>query len=269
MNKLTYLCLIALSVITFASASPFSNETTTEAYAFNQVQRVRIDFTMPNGYVRHLLLGFTPNNAATDGVDYGYDALNADNFPDDLNWMIENQRYVIQGVGEFQNTKQYPLGMFISNAGDITIALDTLENFDSQIQVYLFDALNNTYTLLNEIDFEAYVTEGTHLNRYYIAFRNNTNGMVYNSASQQLSISENEIQDTSISYLRKSNEIYISSNQNISKLEVFNLLGKRILNQEDVNTKTFRFPTHFTNENYGIVRVHTNQGTTNKKLLFR
>ncbi|HCY82288.1 MAG TPA: hypothetical protein DHV22_12165 [Xanthomarina gelatinilytica] len=250
------------------SANATSHSTNyTESYAFNDIQRVRIDFTMPNGYVRHLLLAFTPNNAATDGVDYGYDALNIDNFPDDLNWMIEHQRYVIQGVGAFNDTKQYPLGMFITNPGEIAIALDTLENFDSEINVFLYDALHNTYTLLNEIDFQETVTAGTHLDRYFIAFKNNTNGSIINQATTLLSIEDMATQETSISFLRQSKEIYINSSQNIDKLEVYNLLGKRIFSQEGIHLKTLRLPSHFTNEKYGIVRVYTQQSATNKKLI--
>ncbi|WP_040492289.1 hypothetical protein [Xanthomarina gelatinilytica] len=266
MNKLTYLCLMVLLCSFSANATSHSTNTT-ESYAFNDIQRVRIDFTMPNGYVRHLLLAFTPNNAATDGVDYGYDALNIDNFPDDLNWMIEHQRYVIQGVGAFNDTKQYPLGMFITNPGEIAIALDTLENFDTDINVFLYDALHNTYTLLNEIDFQETVTAGTHLDRYFIAFKNNTNGSIINQATTLLSIEDMATQETSISFLRQSKEIYIYSNQNIDKLEVYNLLGKRIFSQEGIHLKTLRLPSHFTNEKYGIVRVYTQQSATNKKLI--
>lgn len=267
MNKLTYLCLVLFCATTLTHASIFSRNTS-ESLAFNEIQRVRIDFTMPNGYVRHLLLGFTPDNAATEGVDYGYDALCPDNFPDDLNWMINNQRYVIQGVGEFIETNQYPLGMFITNSGNISIALNTLENFDSEIDVFLFDAFNNTYTLLNEIDFQKNVSTGTYLDRYFIAFRNNTNGNIIDS-STILSIAENESNETSISFLRQSKEIYVQSNDFISKIEMYNLLGQRVLTEENINSRTLKLPTYYTKENYGIVRVYTDQGVTNKKIVLK
>jgi hypothetical protein len=259
---------MVLCATTFTNINAFSKNTK-EALAFNEIQRVRIDFTMPTGYVKHLLLGFTPNNAATDGVDYGYDAIEAGTYPDSLNWMIEDEQYVIQAVGAFQDNKQYPLGMFISNPGDISIALDTLENFDSDIDVFLFDALHNTYTLLNEMDFQENVEQGIHLDRYFIAFKNNTNGSIYNSTSNvQLSINDNDAQETSVSFLRQSKEIYITSNQNISKLEIYDLLGKRIFNQENIQAKEYRLSTPFIKQNYGIVRVYNDQGISNKKLLF-
>ncbi len=267
MKKLTYLCFIVFCATT-SYGPPFSTENTQEASSYG-VQRVRIDFTTPHGYVRHLLLGFISDNSATDSVDYGYDALVGDTFPDDLNWMIEDERYVIQGVGAFNDTKQYPLGMFISNSGDISISLDTLENFETTIDVFLYDALHNCYTLLNEIDFEDTVSEGTYLDRYYIAFKNDTEGSVENSSGTQLSISDNNKEETTISYLSQTKDVYVKSNATILKLEMYNLLGKRIINQENLNTNTIRLATTFTNENYGVVRIHTDQGIIHKKLLLK
>ncbi|GGG43978.1 hypothetical protein [Bizionia arctica] len=260
MNKLIYLLLISLCTTTLTNANPFSKEIT-ETYDFNEIQRVRLDFTMPNGYVRHLLLAFTPDNAATEGIDYGYDAQNVDNFPDDLNWMIEGERYVIQGVGEFDNTNHYPLGMFITNAGDITIALNSLENFDTDIDIFIFDAFNNTYTLLNEMDFQENVSPGTYLDRYSLAFTNNLN-------DNGLNINDyvSSVPNTSISYLRKSQEILVLSNKTITKMEIFNLMGKRILDINNINKRELRLPFLFTKETFSIVRVHTNLGATNKKL---
>src|SRR5690606_39591651 len=94
-----------------------------------------------------------------------------------------------------------------------------------------------------------------------------TNGSIINQATTLLSIEDMATQETSISFLRQSKEIYINSNQNIDKLEVYNLLGKRIFSQEGIHLKTLRLPSHFTNEKYGIVRVYTQQSATNKKLI--
>ncbi len=80
MNKIAYICIVLL----------FSYSINCEA----QVQRVRLLFESPTGYVRPLLLGFDPTNTATDGVDFGWDVLNFDDLPGDLNWIIEGDRYV-------------------------------------------------------------------------------------------------------------------------------------------------------------------------------
>src|SRR5690606_5945607 len=94
------------------------------------IKRLRLKFTTPQGANRHLLLGFVPENAADDAYNYGYDALNTENLPDDMSWSIENNNYVIQGVGNFDTTKMYPLFVKLTTAGNIQVELTTLENFD-------------------------------------------------------------------------------------------------------------------------------------------
>ena len=77
MNKVTTIyAIILLSFLALPNA--YSQE----------IQRVRVDFETPLGYVRHLLLGFTPDNAASDEMDYGYDALCFDDLDDDLDPFI-------------------------------------------------------------------------------------------------------------------------------------------------------------------------------------
>ncbi len=46
-------CLIAVFFLSIISIG--------QLHAQNEIQRVRIDFETPLGYVRHLLLGFTPD----------------------------------------------------------------------------------------------------------------------------------------------------------------------------------------------------------------
>ncbi|WP_417214237.1 hypothetical protein [Bizionia sp.] len=267
MNKLTYLYTWVFCAL-FLGLTPAIANITETSVAFNQPQLVRIDFTMPNGYVRHLLLGFTPDNAASDGVDYGYDALNMDNYPDDLNWMINNERYVIQGVGAFDDSKQYPLGMFLSNAGNVAIALDRLENFNNPIDVYLYDAINNTHTLLNESDFQDTISEGTYLDRFFITFKDNS-GSLDEFGNVVLSIDDTPNDEkTSITYVRNTKELHGKSNQTIRQIEIYNILGKRIENFQNINSKHIRLPLHISKERYGIIKIHTQNGHTSKKVIF-
>ncbi len=82
-----------------------------------QIKRVRLNFHSPENLNRELLLGFTPNNEATDGFDYGYDGGVPDSWPSDLNWLIEENRFVIQGVGTYEETKTYPFWLGLTNVG--------------------------------------------------------------------------------------------------------------------------------------------------------
>ncbi|UKM66455.2 hypothetical protein GSB9_03045 [Flavobacteriaceae bacterium GSB9] len=232
----------------------------------DNIQRVRIDFTMPNGYVRHLLLGFTLDDTATDGVDYGYDALNIDSFPDDLNWIIEDKRYVIQGVGSFDDTKKYPLGLFLGNSGDIKIDLDTTTGFENPINVYVFDALLNTYTNINNASYSNAFEKGEYLDRFYIAFKANTTNDV---ANKNLSTTDAILRNTKIQYLRNFKELLIDTNNGvkISDINISNSLGQKLHTIKNVNSNRTKIPVQQISTNRIFVTVETELGQITKQIL--
>ena len=255
MNKVTTLyAIILLSLI--ALPNVYSQD----------IQRVRVAFETPVGYVRHLLLGFTPDNVASDEVDYGYDALCFDSLPDDLNWMIHDQRYVIQGVGEFNENKSYPFGMFLSNSGDITISLNALENFENPINVFIYDALSNSFSRINDNGFTLNIENGEYLNRFFITFQNIDPPAGANGA---LSITENSLDELSIKSILNSREIVIDtrSNLKINKVEILDVLGKKVSNIKNIDDTKITIPTHHINSKIIIVTIFTNDGVIRKKII--
>ncbi|WP_242091530.1 T9SS type A sorting domain-containing protein [Aestuariivivens sediminicola] len=224
------------------------------------IQRVRIYFISPHGMTRYLLLGFTSDNSATDGFDFGYDALNLDDLPDDLNWMIENDRYLIQGVGAFNDTKTYPLGMFLKNSGDISIGLYRTENFDDPIHVYVHDAYLNTYTeITEETTFNEAMTKGDYTDRFYIAFKDNSED---NVAKNSLSGPEAFAENTRIQYLTNSKELYVNTggSQHIKNITIYNLLGQRVYSANGIQNQMTKMALPNLKGNYAIVSVESPEG---------
>ena len=227
------------------------------------IKRVRINFKSPDDALRQLLLGFIPNNLATDGVDYGYDAINTDDLPNDMSWIIEDEKYIIQGVGDYDETKQYPLGIFLSQSGNIEISLNELENFDEEIDVFVYDALLDNYILIDtSASFNINLNAGEYLDRFFIAF----------TQSGILSTSEQNLQAIVVNYLNKTNDIYIKIPTTIQVKQVYliNMLGQTIKSWNMTNTTLsheMRIPVkHIAEGNY-IIKVTTTTGTTNKKVI--
>ena len=158
-------------------------------------------------------------------MDYGYDALCFDNLTDDLTWMINDQRYVIQGVGEFHESKSYPFGMFLSNSGDITISLNSLENFESTINVYIYDAASNSFNQINNNGFSLNINNGDYLNRFFITFQNIIPPAGANDA---LSVADNSLDELSVRSIPNSKQILIDTKNSlkINKVEILDVLGK-------------------------------------------
>jgi hypothetical protein len=259
MNKITYLTVVLFLCITGSITSQNT-----------EIQRVRLDITSPLGYVRHLLLGFTPDNAATDGVDYGYDAKNIENLPDDTNWMIEGNRYVIQGVGAFNTSKYYPLGIFLTNSGTISIALNSLENFENPINVYVYDAELDTYTGINDSNYSNTMESGTHLNRYYIAFTNIPPANIGENSA--LSIAENTLQNISISYLKHSKTLCIDSKGlvTLKQVTLYNLQGQRLLDLGKVTQNRVEIAMDYPKASPIILQIQSDDGQLlHKKLILQ
>ena len=253
MKKNTYVFLILLLLFT---VSVFGSS----------IQRVRINFTGPDSYTRHLLLAFT-EDVATDAYDYGYDALNIDDFPNDLNWMIENDRYVIQGVGAFEITKAYRLGMFLNDSGNIQIGLQALENFDQEIPVYVYDSLDGSFTSINDIVFESNVLEGDYTNRFYITFTNSIELLIESDAI--LSTEDNIKEAIKIVYYNSLNQLVIKSNHDelfVKELEIYCLDGKKTFHKK-INSEKATINLQLLPSGVYIINSITNNNLKVSKLI--
>ncbi|WP_338733414.1 hypothetical protein [Mangrovimonas cancribranchiae] len=270
MIKTTYLCLMAFCLLAFSPINTSAKSNT--VIVQNQIQKVRINFTTPQGYVRQLLLGFTPNNAASDDFDYGYDALNIDDYPDDMSWMINNNPYVIQGVGAFDISKQYPLGMFLSNAGDIEISLSSIENFNQAINVFIFDALDHTFTHINDYNYENFVDEGDHINRFFVTFTNDLSQINFSNVEglHFLSVADESplLEKTDIRYLSHTKELYVKAPNLLKQIDLFNLQGQQVLKIiPNQNTTKFRLKHTFSSGPIIVIATDLKSHST-KKILY-
>ena len=182
-----------------------------------------------------------------------------------MNWMINDERYVIQGVGSFDDSKSYPLGLFLSNSGNIEIQVTSLENFEEPIDVYLYDTVFGTFTAINEASFLEDMTAGNYLNRFFITFSNSY-------SMDQLSVSEyslfNELQIFSNRNDQKIN-IKVNNNPNLYIIEVilYGIDGKEIQRLTNLNTSSVQIDTSYLYSNFLIANVITNKGQRRKKLL--
>ncbi|SDI49507.1 LamG-like jellyroll fold domain-containing protein, partial [Winogradskyella thalassocola] len=228
------------------------------------IRRIRFSFTTPERAIRHLLLGFTSDNVATDGVDYGYDALNADDFPSDMSFLIEGEQYVIQGVGEFDDTKVYPLNVIIGETGNIEVGLTDLENFDESIDVYIFDAVEGTYTRFNDVNFQSNLEAGTYNDRFYLVFQENA----------VLSTIEEEFKDISVRYLHDSEEINVKTplSVEVNQLYLINVSGQTVASWNATNlpmSHDIKIPVKHISEGAYIIKAETETATFSKKIIIK
>ncbi len=186
---------------------------------------VRIGYQDPEGFHRQLLLGFLPNSPADLNYNPGYDSLIADLREDDLFYIIENdlsKKYVIQGVGDYNHSYEFSLGLIIAEEGTHTVMLDAVENFNEV--VYIKDLVLNTTHNLSESNFNINVPIGEYLDRFQVVFK--PAGV----------LSTNEFNNKKVNVYYNRNNSIVINNQNNLELKtvlVYNMLGQKILQVKD------------------------------------
>jgi hypothetical protein len=229
-----------------------------------QVQRVRINFINSQGYTSQILLGFDPNDYATDGYDYGWDSKPPSYPPDALYWLINNDEYIIQGVGSFSVDKSYPLGLFLTNTGDIKIHLTELENFDSNIDVFIHNTEDDTYFQINDKDYSSYEVSGAHLNKYRIAFK------IPENVKSSLTEEDHYITDELVvKSIKSTNELIIDGlgKYNVQSLTLHNYYGQQVFKTSSIGSarKKIYLP-HLSNQIL-IASVQSDKGSISKKII--
>ena len=297
MRKATLLLLLTFCTFIFAS----NPATASNIDSDSSIQIIRLNYTAPNSASRELLLAFTSDNAATDGVDYGYDAPVSSPFTNDLNWLIEDNRYVIQGVGAFDNNKQYLFGLYNEFSGEATIEITSLEDFDTDIDIYIYDALLNTYTSVKDTAYTVTLDAENYTDRFYIAFNqpeedttddttddaNDETTADDDTTTDEDSTSDEESDDATseedttdsaedtttdlglkIRYIKGLNQLKISvkNNNTINSVTVYNNKGAVLKTKQNINAKKTNVRLNRRNKRL-ILHITTNTKTIIKQIV--
>ena len=188
--------------------------------------RVWLNMENTDGMFSQQLVGYF--DAATNGYDSGYDGLVSDagNYISFYSFINEDI-YKIQGRAAFNKEDQVRLGYFSSVSGTFNINIDSKEGvFDTdETPVYLEDKLLHIIHDLKKGAYSFSTQMGSFDDRFVLRYTNK----------------ENEISDKSeneITVYKDKNELVIDSKlQNISRVTVFDLYGKKLFDKELSNSK--------------------------------
>ena len=221
---------------------------------------VRLGYEDPEGFHRQLVLGFLPNTKADLSYNKAYDAKMFGEREDELYFIIDNdlnQKYVIQGVGAFNELIEIPLGLKITEQGIHRIMLDATENFDET--VYIKDKLLNTTHNLSESILELNISTGNFSDRYQIVFQ------------PQSTLDINEFERNQINVYYNGDHSIIINNQKglqLYNIIIYNVLGQKILQLNDNTLELNNIEIPF-NRKEGVyfVKLETELGEGTFKIL--
>lgn len=226
-------------------------KTNTKASSIQTLEKHRIWLNLTNtssANFSQALMGYI--EGATDGYDSSYDALLFGDNQHSIYSILNNESYTIQAFAlPFEDTDVIPLGITTTESGTTTIAIDHVDGlFLGNQPIYLEDLLLNiTY----DIKTAPYVFEsaiGTFNNRFLLRFNN----------LPLSTINQNNFKN--IILYAKNQEIKIKSNIGIiKKVTVYDVLGRQIFENNNINKKDYNVSQLTGNQNL-IVKITLETG---------
>ncbi|WP_417197907.1 LamG-like jellyroll fold domain-containing protein [Bizionia sp.] len=239
----------------FRQNASSQQQSTNEIALQDDRSKFRIGFKSPENYQRQLLLTIDQN--ATTDIDWGFDGESNEENIEDMFWDINQRDFIIQGIGDVNENTILPLTVKTANGGFVEIKIDSLQNVNTDLEIYLNDG--EIYHDLRASEYVVNVAPGVVTDRFKITFSNpallsvddvlNNNNMVvfYSDNSQSI-------------------EVYNKKNEAIKSIEIINILGQKV-NSYDVNSndRLVSIPVSLQTGVY-IFNINTENATITKKI---
>lgn len=222
--------------------------------------KIRLGYNTNNSYHRQVLLGFM-NEKATNEMDYGYDAINIDDFPNDMYFLVGENQLVIQGVGTFDENASLPIGVKADADGKVSFVIDALENFAPEQPIFIHDNITNTNNNIRAQAYEVVIPAGTNDSRFSLRFTDKT-----------LKVDQNSIDDIKIAHLQNGNMLIINnkiSDVTVEKATLYTISGQSIASWkiENQDQQNIRIPIKNISTGIYIVKIKTSKGESSKKII--
>ncbi|WP_298157548.1 fibronectin type III domain-containing protein [Flavobacterium sp.] len=222
--------------------------------------RLWLNLLDENNMYSQALIGYVSD--ATDGEDSQFDGTVIDASGTQLYTTIGNETpYAIQGKAlPFHQTDMVAVGFMTDQVGSYTIALDHFDGIFAEGQdIFLKDNETNVVTNMKTDSYTFISAIGNFPSRFSIQYMNSTLGTT---------ITE-EVSNDVIVFAKDSAIEILSAVQPIVKLAVFDLSGRLLYSDNDVNSKTLALKILSPSQSLLLFQITDANGTTvTKKLLF-
>ena len=215
--------------------------------------RIWLNLNDASNNYNQILVGYI--NGATNGVDHTIDGEVLDKDNTMLYNLIADSEYVIQGKGlPFDDTDEIALGLKATTAGTYSISLENVDGLFTTQNVYVKDNVTNTIHDIKQTPYTFTTSDGVYNDRFKVVF---TNAALANPSF---------VSDESVVVFTQNEELKINASQEIAKVEVFDVLGRNIYNNNTVNDKILNIAS-IANRNQALlvkITFTTGQSVTKK-----
>ncbi|WP_333600673.1 T9SS type A sorting domain-containing protein [Flavobacterium sp.] len=214
------------------------------------ISQIRLNTIINNQYTTQTALAFATQ--ATDGVDRGIDAKSPvdDNLPNEVYFVLDNDKYVIQGV-KFDINKRIPLGVKSTDNATFKFDASTVINFDDNQPIYLYDAQDGSYHNIKTDTYQVTLPTGVYNHRFELTFK---------VLEMNLTATANSISNLVIVQNNAAQMVTVS-NPNLMELQsakLYDLNGKLVFEKQQLGAQeSYQFSTSGLSQAVYLVEVST------------
>ena len=205
----------------------------------------------------------------TNNFDIGFDApLNEDN-KEDMFWQLGKGKLVIQGVNNFNDDQELPLGLKISKTGLATIKIEEVQNIAENTTLHIKDKFTEKTHNISHKPFEIELEAGTYLDRFALIFKYQK--LVADDLGTDIVIVEPIVEDPNYHVFMNNviAELQIKNNgtDEIRSIALYNNLGQTMMTwNKELNRRIISLPVKLATGVY-MVQINTINGTINKRII--
>lgn len=194
---------------------------------------------------------------STNKFDQNFDAQPFDNNNEGLYSVLNNDLFVIQGRGDFNNEDSFDLTFNVKKAGTYQINLEKFEGVFENQNIFLVDKKLDKVFNLNELKSYSFDTEAGEINdRFSINYQNKT-------------LSTNDLSKKGLVVYAQNKQITISSKESIKSIKLVDISGRQLQNIQNINTKNYVINLNVNPQVVVVVVENTNGTTESRKVILK
>lgn len=224
-------------------------------YYKEQKDRYWLSLSNNQGKINSSLIGYV--NGSTNKFDQNFDAQPFDNNNEGLYSVLNNDLFVIQGRGDFNNEDSFDLTFNVKKAGTYQINLEQFEGVFENQNIYLVDKKLDKAFNLNELKSYSFDTEAGEINdRFSINYQNKT-------------LSTNDLSKKGLVVYAQNKQITISSKESIKSIKLVDISGRQLQNIQNINTKNYVINLNVNPQVVVVVVENTNGTIESRKVILK
>lgn len=205
-----------------ASVSTQFYRTSNEVTSVTEKHRVWLNLNDANVSYNQTLVGYM--DGATTGFDNSIDGRILDDSKPMLYSVLNADKLVIQGKGlPFTDEDIVPLGLKVLVPGNYSISLDGVDGLFVNQDVFVKDKYANVIHDIKQGAYSFTSQDGTFEDRFELVYKNTTLG------------GDDIVNENALTVYTSNNGIVVNSSEQITEVVVFDVLGRKLYQQNVVN----------------------------------